>query len=501
MKHKILYAAMLAGLGAGSAQAVHINPDGLGQVLLYPYYTVENSFSTNVHVVNTTSAYKAVKVRFLEGMNSQEVFDFNLYLSPYDEWAGAVSSSTTGGAKIVSGDTSCIAPRQLSAAGEEFRDLEYKNDTGDDVKEIARVRTGHVEIIEMGNIVDSTLQASILHNSGAAPTCTAIVAAAINKTGPLNLENTAYITAPSGGLYGFATVINVDAGLRTTYDAVTLDNFRITSAIHYVPGNTSPSLSDANTSATVLDGTTPYVFTYSGSGAGPNGLGNNGVDMVSALLMRGSLMNDYVIDAARASKTDWVITFPTKAFYVNLPGDPHVAVPPFAQGWGEVDLNKSCDEIHVSYWDREEKKEVVNPSGDFSPSDETTPGIHLCKEVNTLTIKHEGETVTGLFGANEKYTGASFSVKAGYDYGWAQIDFAWWDAAATTPAMAPANASMVSDVPNTFFGLPVIGFAAVSNTNDAAKVIDGVNTRSNYMGNITHKYNRVIDDELAPLVP
>lgn len=494
MKQKVLYAAMLAGLAAGSAQAVHLNPDGLGQVMLYPYYTVEGGYSTNVHVVNTTANYKAVKVRFLEGMNSQEVFDFNLYLSPYDEWAGAVVSSTSsGGAKIISADTSCIAPRQLSASGEEFRDLEYKTDVGDNVKEIARVRTGHVEIIEMGEVVDATLQASILHNNGAAPSCTAVVAAAINKTSGLNTNSSAVIVPPAGGLYGFATIINVDAGLRTTYDAVTLDNFRSarTAAIHFIPGDTSPSLSHANTDAEMISGTTVNTFTYSSVGAGVNGLGNNGVDMISALLMRTSVMNDYVIDAARASKTDWVITFPTKAFYVNVAPTTSLVVPPFAQQWGFPDLNKSCDEIHVSYWDREEKKEVINPSGDFSPSDETVPGIHLCKEVNTLTIKHEGETVTGALAAIEKYTGASFGVKAGYDYGWARIDFAWLDTSGSTPAIAPAQASMIDNAGNTFVGLPVIGFAAVTNTNNAAAVINGVNTRSNYMGNIGHKYDRL----------
>ena len=40
---KSLYAAMagVSALGmAGTANAVHVNPDGLGQVLIYPYYTV-----------------------------------------------------------------------------------------------------------------------------------------------------------------------------------------------------------------------------------------------------------------------------------------------------------------------------------------------------------------------------------------------------------------------------------------------------------------------------
>jgi hypothetical protein len=95
MNRKNLTAAVLAGLAgaagiAGTAQAVNLNPDGLGQVLIYPYYTVNGGNLTLLSVVNTTDAAKAVKVRFLEGQNSQEVLDFNLYMSAYDVWAAAI---------------------------------------------------------------------------------------------------------------------------------------------------------------------------------------------------------------------------------------------------------------------------------------------------------------------------------------------------------------------------------------------------------------------------
>lgn len=90
-KYKFLHEAVLASVAAivtmstsHDARAVHINPDGLGQLLFYPYYTVRNGNVTAMSIVNTTSLTKAVKVRFLEGKNGREVLDFNLFLSPTD---------------------------------------------------------------------------------------------------------------------------------------------------------------------------------------------------------------------------------------------------------------------------------------------------------------------------------------------------------------------------------------------------------------------------------
>ena len=58
-KRKALFTAVLAGLGAaGTAEAVYLNPNGTGQVLVYPYYTVQSadgaSWNTYLSVVNTT---------------------------------------------------------------------------------------------------------------------------------------------------------------------------------------------------------------------------------------------------------------------------------------------------------------------------------------------------------------------------------------------------------------------------------------------------------------
>ena len=83
MKKNIISAAVAATLlGASAANAVFVNSEGHGQALIYPFYTVEGGHDTYINLVNTTDQTKAVKVRFVEAMNSQEVLDFNLYLSP-----------------------------------------------------------------------------------------------------------------------------------------------------------------------------------------------------------------------------------------------------------------------------------------------------------------------------------------------------------------------------------------------------------------------------------
>src|SRR6185312_14907660 len=99
MKRNCVTAVVVAGMiGAGAdAGAVNLSSNGLGQVLVYPYYTVNAGQQTLLSVVNTTPIGKAVKVRFLEAYNGRDVLDFNLYLSGYDIWTATVFALHDGG--------------------------------------------------------------------------------------------------------------------------------------------------------------------------------------------------------------------------------------------------------------------------------------------------------------------------------------------------------------------------------------------------------------------
>src|SRR5690606_27884793 len=175
MKKNILslaVAAALTGVVAGSAQAaMHINDKGMGEALVYPFYSTEGGNDTYVHVVNTTAYTKAVKVRFIEARNSQEVLDFNLYLSPEHEWAVVITASGAD-AKIRTVDNSCTAPalgvhnsafsgtQNKQGNNDNQRDQPYVklkyNIADEEVSRFSRTIEVYIEIIDMNQFIPTT---------------------------------------------------------------------------------------------------------------------------------------------------------------------------------------------------------------------------------------------------------------------------------------------------------------------------------------------------------
>src|SRR6185295_6840326 len=170
---KALYAAIagVAAVGvASTAEAVNISADGLGQVLIYPYYTVRNNaagqpYNTLFSVVNTTGSVKAVKVRFREDRNSVEVPDFHVFLSPFDVWTATLTPTSAGGAQTATTDKSCTIPTSLAAGTPEpFRTTLFEStDNG-----IARTTEGYFEIFEMSTETGTTATKAT-HVSGVPP--------------------------------------------------------------------------------------------------------------------------------------------------------------------------------------------------------------------------------------------------------------------------------------------------------------------------------------------
>jgi hypothetical protein len=412
-KQKSLFAA-LAGLGVlgvvDSAQAVHINNDGLGQALVYPYYTVRsttasNAYVTALSVVNTTASAKAVKVRFLEGKNSQEVLDFNLFLSQYDVWTAGIVSAGTG-AGVFTSDRSCTTPKvsTSSASPTLFRNGAYAGvDAGGD--SLDRTNEGYFEILEMGSIAGgSSLETAVTHvqdlsaPNASKPSCSGL---------PHTDTFPSALVAPTGGLMGTAGLININDGTDMSYDAVAFDGW--SNVVNWSgPGSVLPRLQDASPAISVVIDNTSL-----GGRVVRTDWATSGRDAVSATMMRSHVYNEYSVEPAVKAATDWVVTMPTKRFYVS-PGS-GAAARPFQSNFRSTG---SCDTINLVYYDREEQ----SPGAiiDFSP---TTPESRsLCWEANVLTFTGNGgsATVSHVFQSTNV---ANVSLSDTWINGWADLSF------------------------------------------------------------------------------
>ncbi|HKE40961.1 MAG TPA: hypothetical protein VKG21_14060 [Casimicrobiaceae bacterium] len=480
-KRKSLYAA-LAGVGAlgvtGAAQAVNVNPDGLGQALVYPYYTTQGlgtggttaPYNSLLSVINSTNSGKVVKVRFLEGRGSKEVLDFNLWLSPRDVWTTAVIPSGSG-AGIFTTDLSCTTPPVSSnpASPTNFVNFAYVGDPEDQT--LARTKEGYIEIIEMGNVTGGTLTA-ITHAQpsppGKPPGCGGL---------PVGLTAPTDLVPGNGGLFGGISLVNVLAGGDVTEDAIALASFSATTL--WAPaGSIQPDLSQVNPKTSVVFNNVEVVTTdWTGS--------SNSVDAVSAVFMHDNIYNEFVLDTGTKSATDWVVTMPTKHFYYTNNNVTKLFQRNFRAGG-------ACDDVLLVQFNREEQ--TVLSQTTFSPPPPTFTDS-LCWEANVIIIANTDTTPGVLLSKNATHLVTTFSN------GWISLNWLPGTVTGTThqliggPTIRTSTATGVSTTQNvvTYSGLPVVGFAAEFFNNGTLTGPPGqLGVQAFYTGSFVHKYTRLI---------
>jgi hypothetical protein len=109
----------LGGMGIGvyapTAGAVNLPANGVGDVLIFPYYTTRDGWQTTLSFLNTDEKnIVAIKFRFYEGYNSRDVLDFVAILSPGDVFAGVVEENPDGSGprfRRAPNDTTCTSPQ------------------------------------------------------------------------------------------------------------------------------------------------------------------------------------------------------------------------------------------------------------------------------------------------------------------------------------------------------------------------------------------------------
>jgi hypothetical protein len=476
-------------LAALPSRAVSVNPDGDGQVLLFPYYTVNGGKQTVVSVTNTDARAKALRVRFREAHDGRPVLELNLYLDAGDSWTAAVfdEGGATHPAALLTRDTACTVPPirtstalPQTAGGDRyagFRNFNYSGfnvDGGPTGRE--RTREGFFEVIEMGTLRPDSPPAlsAAVRSDGMPADCTALTDAQL-PGGYWAINSSLHVDAPRGGLTGYAAIVDVAAGTSYSVEPTALDDFR-DAPMHAPIGESRPTLADARSAP---DGVAAAQLRVDGQTVVSTYPADRAIDAVSAVLQSDQVVNEFVRDAAVGARTDWVVTFPTRQFYSdrNIVGD---AVAPFARAyWGsERAPEASCERTEFAARDRNARPieryrglPCLAPGGECPGPDEAP----LCGQVTILS-----------FGASSPLDSAQATPldlrPLGDAGGYARLLF---DAPAVERhALRPSLEGHVHA------GLPVVGFAATQLVNGE---LDG-DTLANYADTRRNRVRRRCED-------
>lgn len=330
------------------ASAVFVNPQGSGEVLLIPYYSVNNSLNFNATVTNTTEDVKAIKITIREGLNGYAMLSYNVYLGPNDTWSfvmGPWPSSVDG---YVGQDFGALASKDNSCAPMINKTLQEFNPNVlvDGSENIERGREGFIEIIEMGVVEGYLANAAVVSHDGEPENC-ALLQEAWEPGGVWHANPNHYMEPASGGLMAEADITHVEDGINYSIPVVALADFFVEGDHpHVSPGDSGLSLDAAAPKATLLTDEKPYQLSF-----------ERGIDAVSAVLMADELTSTYALDTPVNGLSVTAFTQPTRRFYID--NGSLVAEPPYAadlnvlmcspEQYGGTELNQAVFDRESNY--------------------------------------------------------------------------------------------------------------------------------------------------------
>lgn len=406
------------------AQAVHIDPDGRGQVLLFPYYTVNAGKVTLLTVVNTRSSTKALRVRFRESRNGVEVMAFNLYLAPHDVWTAAIAAPAAGpdyalaaAASISTNDSSCTVPRLPLGGSQTFYEVMFSTgpdaDAGPDQR--SRTREGFVEVIELGRVED----VPGVEPTSAFPAASEILRSARGERAGCDWLHQTWsnswlrepgrgILSPDGGLTGNAIIVDVPKGSSFSVSATALDGFfvpardcapdcrgRSSENLHEVPWLDPVTLASARSAdagvahAEFHHGAQFQSLRFSGPDAG--------LKAVSAVLMQRQIDNVFAhSNIGLQARTEWVLTFPTKPLHLardtpteRLPFRAEYRWSERQPDWPLAQAAGACEPLRADYGDRQgQRVGRVAEGAQFLPPP-IPPAPSLCHASQVIVLNDQ----------------------------------------------------------------------------------------------------------------
>jgi hypothetical protein len=394
-----------SGISAGTI----LNPEGKGDVLIFPYYDVrelngktqdfhffiindedQNCLLNLAETVQGVCGY-AAKVRFREWDKSEEVFDFDIWLSRGDVWYGRVTHNTglalPYGARITTPETDYVI---IEADNNTFT-LGTPFSGGFDFPVTAYI-PGPTNPPYPGPLAPKSPGSNNLYGYieviGEERTFD-------HYTPPTAPSTTIKVTRTHADalntLKGYAYILRVADGASLAYNATAIANFSLNQgSLFYAPGGTGPSLlADAEDT----------------------------LDQVEFQLSKFQIEGAYDIEAAIAGQFSMIINFPTKHFHfcprpnstssqawytiigdVTAPCNPAY---PTGNPWFNVipipvhgvlpnpalvapRHANDGDPISVVIWDRNEH--LLTPPKSFVSPAPSTPGTFLPYELNIVGL-------------------------------------------------------------------------------------------------------------------
>lgn len=452
-------ACVLGMLFSAASTAVMLDPSGRGQVLIYPYYTVNNQHQTLFSVVNHGRDGKALKLRFLEARNGRETLSLNLYLGAHDVWTAALFAlDEQGAAALVTYDRSCTVPALRSA-----RDLPtlpngtpYRLLRTDDFSaaradggpaDAARTREGYFEIIEMGTLVAGSAADTAVSHTAGGPDCAFLESAW--HSGYWAENSARDLAPPSGQLSGSVSWIRVDEGAMNSVAATALNRFSVV-VQHSAADAPVPNLASAVTE--VAHARVQSTVIANGRLLRSFWPPERAIDAVSVVLMKDVLVNSVHQESALDARSEWIISMPTKRFYLDAV-NPRPQPAPFTAAGAGSPPGSACVELNpqgVATYNTAQYR-IPDYQGSGLPPP-VTP--RLCYAVQATGL---GFSATSLLGSRH-YQQLHNGLTTTPGNGQMQIDLGG-NGHMTLPALGG----------EVYRGLPVIGFHAFRYANVVAQ--------------------------------
>ena len=458
-------AAVTAGYtSVAGAQAVR-STGNLGDLGVIPYYSVQDDWATGVHIINTSDSTQVVKLRLRRASDSADALDFNLIMSPNDEWTGSLDNSS-GNTIFSTDDNTCTAP--VRADGQFAMPAIFANGAEE----------GYIEVIGMGETLNEAQPIAIAakHAAGVPANCNGVESnffanGGAAATGQGNMDNTlTHQAAAAGEAAGYAgagavcitSSSAVIGAADTTLAGVCQNNFIPTdpnalkvsyflrdaasgiefggNAVHVSGFNSTGQAWMTNQETGLFSGDVlgfdfpdldggPWIglSPVTGDRATLRGL----YDGLRATTMLGSptVLNDWSIATARNVSTDWVVTFPGQ--YTMLDYVVWISQAFSTANCGQVAIAATsqpavplCDfrDIPVTaaldLYDREEG--VITAAAGNLVISPAPPGV-----TNALLLPNEVNIVEWTDGANTPVLGSAYATTVDAsvlgDFGWASL--------------------------------------------------------------------------------